>query len=294
MKKFLFGLAPLLALVVFALAPSAALAQKHKADGPCRVLAAWTALPAANACAEPPGVSATEAQNLRDEADGTETTPDSSNFETSGLLVNTKSQLKLALKIAGVGFANEIPLGYGFFGVDLSNNPTNNKEKCPGATGTVPWVDLQDGKPSAVFDVSTAWSFEILSESESGSKSCKELKRASTFIVREATLLIETGGAGKSPIIASGTFVGNYSQPNEAKCPGGGIELAVKQPGITTEPEAEAGTIEFNNGTAGTAALICFVSSNNYLFPKTAPTWGTSFTNSTEKAGIGIWDTKEA
>lgn len=287
MKKFLIGLAPLLALVVFALAPSAALAHKHSTDGPCRVLASNTKEPAKEGCAEPPGVSKVEAQNLREEEDGAATNPISLNFVTSGLLVNTKSKIRFGATIGGVKLFNESPLGYTFFGVDLMSNPTNSLAKCVAATGTVPWIDIQNGKPSAVFNVGTAASFYVMSDN----KKCEEQKVAGVVCVREITLLFEQLGAAKAPVIASGTFCGKYSQPNAEKCPGGGIELNNEQPGVTTEP-ASTPPVVVDNGEEGKPALLCFVSANNYLFPKTAPTWA-PFTDINGDLNIGIWKTKE-
>lgn len=257
---------------------------RHR-DGPCRVLVAWTAEPAKEKCAAPPGVSTEEAQNLREEEDGAaKEGVISTNFPTNGLLSNTKSKIAFTAKIAGTTLTNESPAGYTYFGVNLMSNPTNSTTVCKAATGTVPFADIQDGSKSAVFDVGTAWSFT----EQSNSTACGSF--AGRIIIREITLLFETLGAGKTAVIASGTLIGKASPPNAEKCPAGGIELNVEQPGFTTEPAAEK--LEITNGEAGKAALICFVSANNYLFPKEAPKWE-KFTNSTGKEGIGIWNTKE-
>jgi hypothetical protein len=252
----------------------------------CRVLAAWNQEPEKGKCANPPGIAITEAQNLREEEDGAAEVPQSTNAVTSGLLVNTKSKIRFGATIGGVKDFNESPTGYAFFGMDLMSNPENSTTVCRAATGMVPFADIQNGKPSAVFDVGTAWSFSVFSDSEA----CSKLERASKVYIREANLLFEQLGAGKAPVIASGTFVGKYSQPNSEKCPAGGVELENKQPGVTTEPASTAVVVD--NGEEGKTAVLCLVSANNYLFPKTAPTWA-PFTNSTEKEKLGIWKTKE-
>jgi hypothetical protein len=292
MKKLLFALAPLLALVAFAMAPSAALAHKdstlahkHSTDGPCRILAAWTAEPEKEKCAEPPGVSTTEAQNLREEEVGAPTTPFSTNFPTQGLLVNTKTSLRLSTTIGGVAFRSSSPTGYVFVGLNLTSNPTNSTAACRAATGYIVFVDVQRGSPSAVFNGTTAAPFVAFSDS----LACPVAVRSKVFI-RELTLLFEQLGPGKAPVTANGTVEAAFSNPNAEKCPAGGVELSVKQPGLTTEPVSEK--LEIDNGEAEKAGSLCFVSSNNYLFPKTAPTWA-PFTNTTEKEKIGIWSTKE-
>lgn len=289
MKKFLFGLAPLLAVAMFAVVPSSALAHHRDGhrDGPCRVLVSWNALPAAGKCAEPPGVSAAEAQNLRDNSDGAGTTPLSTNFGTDGLLVNTKSEVKFVATIAKVALTNTLVKGYGLFGVKLYVNPENNLEKCRAATGAVPWVDLQNTSPSAVFNSFSAWSFTINSDAENAKKEKVCGTKAGVVTIRNVSLLFEQLGAGKAPVIASGTFVGKYSQPEKEKCPAGGVEIEPEQPGITTEPVVEK--LEINNGVAGKGPLFCFVSANNYLFPAKEPKWE-EFIN-INKHESGIWKT---
>jgi len=292
MKKFLFGLAPVLAMAALASAPATALARHHHKDPPCRVLASFTtgAAPAAGKCVAPPGVvkGGVEAQNLRDNGDGNITTPVSTNFPTNGLLVNTLSEVRFVATISKVAVASKLAQGYGFFGVDLYANPENSTTICRSATGAVPWIDLQNTtifnstNVSAVFDSFSPWTFTINSDSSACASPGK-------VTIRNVSLLFEQLGAGKGPVVASGTFVGTYSAPT-AKCPGGGIEIEPTQTGITTEPASEK--VEVNNGVANTAALFCFVSANNYLFPKTAPSWA-ELTNINAETPEGIWKTKE-
>jgi hypothetical protein len=285
MKKFLLGLVPLLALGAFAVAPSAALAHAHHKDGPCRILTVWTAEPAKEKCHEPPGVSTEEAQNLREEEVGASTSPISTNFATQALLVNTKSKVRGTTTIGGVAFRDEVPTGYLLFGLYLTSNPTNSGSVCRAATGSVTFTDVGNGRPSAAFAGTTAWPFSVFSDSTS----CPTATRG-LVVIRDVYMVADQLGAGKTPVIAAGTLVGTYSEPNSERCAGGGVELDVRQPGLTFEPASEKD--ELDSGEAGTPAFLCVVASNNYLFPKTAPTWA-PFTNSTEKEKLGIWSTKE-
>jgi hypothetical protein len=161
------------------------------------------------------------------------------------LLVNTKGKLRATIKIGGVDSRSEIPAGYTFFGVALESDPVFTSSECRVATGVVKLVRLEDGKPSAVFGGNIAWQFMLVSNSAA----CAEADRGEV-VVRDVSLLAPTLGAGKTPVIAAGTLRGRYEQPG-AICPAGGIELSVKQPGMTTEPESEAGASEVDNGEEG-------------------------------------------
>jgi hypothetical protein len=286
MKKLLLALAPLLALVAFAVAPLAALAHAHHKDGPCRVLAAWPTEPAAGKCAEPPGVSKEEDQNLREEEVGAATTPGSTDFPTQALLVNTKSKLRGFTTITGVRIGDESPTGDAMYGMRLTSNPTNSATFCRAATGTMTFADVQNGKPSEMFNGTSAWLLTVFADS----KPCEEQHRAGEVTIREVSVVFDQLEVEKRPVVATGTLLGSYSQPDKELCPAGGIELDVDQLGISTEPESERK--ELDGGEEGKPAFLCVVASNNYVFPKTAPTWA-PFTNSTEKEGIGIWSTKE-
>jgi hypothetical protein len=271
----LLGLAAPVLAAAFALTPAAASAL------PCRVLAVWTFSRGVGSekCANPPGVGTELQQNLRESGDGSETTPVSTSFPTSALLVDTTGALQYRLSIGGTQEINEI--GYVVLGVKLEHNPVSSAKECEVATGSIPWFDGSDATPAAVFAGTGAWTLSI----DSDSTACGERKGLVT--IRNVGLLLETLGFGKSPILAAGTLTGYYTQPSaETACPAGGIELEAKQPGITTEPFTER--FEIDSGEEGKPASLCFVGANNYLFPKTAPTWA-PFTNNTGKEKIGIW-----
>src|SRR5665213_3205697 len=110
MRKFLFGLAPLLAVVAFALVPSGASALVQ-----CRVLTSGKSQNLGVECNNPPGVAIP--QNLRDN-----TTDTPNGFGTDGLAVNTKGGLRVSLKIGGVAIRNSVPEGYAFLGLKLETN----------------------------------------------------------------------------------------------------------------------------------------------------------------------------
>jgi len=254
----------------------------------CRVLYMFLKAEPATSCNEPPGVSITEAtkigQSLRANADkfiiGTE---EFEGFGTDALAVNTAGALRFSTKISGVAFRNKNPAGYAFFGLKLETNPPS--ANCSEATGQVRFADIQDATPSAVFDGNGAWKIRVKSDlcsSEPG-----KVK------VENTSLLFEQLGAGKTPVISTGEFVGTYSQPSSVagKCPAGGVELAIDQPGITTTPASTG--VEIDNGTTGKNAYICFVSANNYLFPETEPKWApfNALNGPAEEVykGVGIW-----
>jgi len=287
MKKFLFGLAPLLALAAFAMVPSAASALVQ-----CDVLTSAVGLNPGIECHNPPGV--TNPQNLRDFFTVVE------EFGTDGLAVNTAGPVRFSATIKSTKevITNESPAGYALFGVKLIKNPpapvtAEEKTKCEvpykekgkavtvkaEAIGTVPWLDIQNGKPSAVFNDSKVWELSVRSDL------CKE--KGGEVRVENVALLFETLGTGSTSVTAAGKFVGKYSEPSSLKCPGGGVELEIAQPGITTSPLVTEKP-EIDDGEANKPAFICFVSSNNYLFPKTAPTWA-PFTNSAGTKEPGIW-----
>jgi hypothetical protein len=264
MKKFLFGLAPVLAVAAFALVPSGASAVPVQ----CRVLADAAAQHFGVECNNPPGV--VEPQNLRENNDGVSTSPQSTNYGTDGFAVNTAGKLRFCATSALLGrICNSNPAGYAFFGLKLFTNPESSATVCRRAEGNIPWVDIQRATSSPVFDGAlSAWTFSVNSDNAGCSSTQKGV-----VTVRNASLLFETLAAG-GPVIATGTFKGVWSQPSSAagKCPAGGIEINKVQSGITTEPETTA--IEIDNGEATPApAFICFVSANNYLYPDTAPVW---------------------
>lgn len=245
MKKLLTTLIPaLLALAALAVAPAAASA------APCRVLTRAVAVPAA--CNEPPGNLAP--QNLRDDV-----TDAPNGYGTDLLAVNTVGKLRFRASPGGVAAANENPKGYAFFGLKLDKNPV--AANCSEATGWVPFVDVQDASPSAVFSgdkPAAPWLFKV--------KSDLCATNPGQVLVENTSLLFEAFG-----VTAGGFFQGVYQEPNAATCPAGGVKLNVEQPGVVTVP-ASTTTPKLDNGAEGNA-YICFVSANNYVFPTNEPVW---------------------
>jgi hypothetical protein len=261
--RALLALAPVLAAAAFALAPAAASAAE------CRVLTSAAETGAKAPCNNPSGVLAP--QNLRANTD----TPEG--YGTDALAVNTHQAIRYRFEIGGVFFNQVIPTGDLMFGVKLQSNPESSTTECRAATGTIPWVDIQNAKPTAVFDGSAAWTFSI------NSNRCSS--KPGEVIISNVSLLFETLGTGKSAITAAGTILGKYSQPSAEKCPAGGIELVIVQRGITTKPATEEFQLDNDDGGI---AYVCFVSANNYLFPETAPKWE-KFTDINGIKGAGIW-----
>jgi hypothetical protein len=245
MKKFLISLVPaLLALAALAAAPAAAPAAE------CRILTRGVGVPAPP-CNNPPGNTAP--QNLRDDADVT------ANFGTDGLAVNILGKLRFKASPGKVAATNENPKGYAFFGLKLDKNPIASN--CSEATGWVPFVDIQNATPSAVFSgdrPAAPWTFNIRSDL------CAT--NPGKVTIASVSLLFEAFG-----VTAAGSFTGVYQEPNAASCPAGGVKLDIKQPLITTVP-ASSTEPELDNGAGGNA-FVCFVSANNYVFPTNEPVW---------------------
>lgn len=247
---------------------------------PCRILTWGSSSPGvgASTCNNPPGVTAP--QNLRASSDGGETTPTSTNFPTSLLLVNTKGKLRWSSKIAGTTERETIPTNYALIGLTLEGDPESSTTACHAATGKVRWADLSHGEPSGAFDGSDAWAFSLNSSSEA----CAEHERAKVRL-RGVSLLFETLGAGKTPLVATGTLAGTWEQPG-VECPAGGIQLETKPTGMSTEPASES--VEVDNGTTGEAAYLCVVSANNYVTPSEKESWKlTEGTGLYSDAGVG-------
>jgi hypothetical protein len=270
MKKFLISLVPALVAAAFALVPSTA------ASAVCttNVLCDGSNNPLRDNGAAP---------------------PTGGKYGSSALVVNTAGTLRFTAKVAKLPVRNQSPAGYVFFGVKHVRNPVLpvgkvQEEKCEEklgkpaeAEGLVTFVDVQkatlsaNGKSSPVYDnTSTPWPVKVRSDH------CE--KEPGVVKVEGVGLYFpELGGE-----VATGTFTGKYVQPALAgKCPGGGVELDVKQP-LVVLAVAEAKTAELDNGTVGKNAFVCFVSSNNYLFPKTAPVWE-PFEDSAGSAVPGTW-----
>jgi len=225
-------------------------------------------------------------------------------FGTSLLAVNTAGPLRLLAKL---GTATEdlfeYPAGYAFFGLKLDKNSVTSTTKCETATGYVTFVDIQDATtlnekgdkvsspaysgegpfkptlPTGARGGLGPWLLKINSDNTG----CSEAERGKVTISNVSLYFPTLSG-----LVATGQFVGKYVQPTDgtvAPCPAGGVELAISQPGINLTLGT---TPELDNGTTGKNAFICFVSSNNYVFPKTAPTWA-PFSDFTKSEKPGIW-----
>lgn len=200
---------------------------------------------------------------LRDDAT---TPPTGGGYGAAALATNTEGALRLLAVVPGteeVVAANENPANYAYFGVQLERNPaTGCAAGEEAATGSVTFADIQNAAPSAVFaGISPGglgpWSISVRSD-----KCATEPGR---ITVTGVDLLFP----GLNNVVATGTFSGTYVQPNAATCEGGGMELDLKQPGVTV---AGVLTARIDNGK-GQPAFLCFVSGNNYLFPSEAPQW---------------------
>jgi len=190
-------------------------------------------------------------------------------FGSSALAVNTAGKLRLCSTVSTIKVCNENPAGYAVLGVKLHRDPptvaagTECKEGLGEAEGWVTFVDIQNWTPSAVFDDTSPgdngpWPIGVRSDNCKVKPGVVRIEHAALFF------------PGLANLMATGTFTGTWVQPGS--CPGGsgGVKLDVKQPGITLSGAEKP---EIDNGTANVNAFICFVSSNNYLYPTTVPTW---------------------
>jgi hypothetical protein len=251
--KALLALAPALVIAGFAL-PSAAMAEAEPCTNNILCDNAGNAL--RDDLAEPPL---------------------SGNYGADIMAVNTEGPLRLLGEKEGkVVAANSNPKGYAFFGVELESNPTTGS--CAAghrfAKGHVTFADIQNAELTEPVEVPSSpvysgispggfgpWEVEIASDSCAGGAG---EPAAGEVVVHNVHLFFPVLGA-----TATGTFLGTYVQPG-AGCEGGGIKLDVEQPEVTV---TGAETAEVDNGEAGKNAFLCFVSSNNVLYPETAPTW---------------------
>ena len=199
---------------------------------------------------------------IRDDIDST------AKFGADILAVNTKAPLRLRIK--GF-FDNQNPTGDAFFGLKVDKNPVAG---CAAgnefATGWVEFADIQNAKKEGNTVASPVYSgtAPVVAGGASGgfgpwpfkirSDTCKT--EPGVVTIENVNLFFPALGA-----TAAGTITGVYEQPG-TNCPGGGVKLNVTQTGLG------AGR-EIDNGTEGQNAFLCFVSSNNVLFPTTPPTW---------------------
>lgn len=185
--------------------------------------------------------------------------PEPTEYGTSALAVNTAGKLRLCATVSGLKACNENPKGYAFFGVKLVKNPPTGN--CEEALGNVNFVDIQNastgGLASPAFD-KIPWPLKLRSD--------KCTTNPGGVTIENVWLYFPAFHELK----ATGTITGKWVQPGS--CPGGsgGIELAVVQTGLALSIGSSP---EIDNGTTGKNAFVCFVSSNNYLYPTTAPTW---------------------
>jgi hypothetical protein len=268
--RALLSLAPILAVAAFALMPAVA-----SATVACRVLTYGTSSQGQKTtCNNPPKV--TIPQNLRESDDGAGTSPVSTNFPTEGLAVNSKGVLRLTSKLSGIEEeGSTIAKGYAFFGVKLESDPVSSATECKAATGTIPWVDIQnssslEGSSSPVFDGISSWKLSI--QSDNGIGTC-----FGQVTISNVSLLFDN--EYHLTVAVTGSLSGVYEQPG-ANCPAGGIKFNTSQSGLSSKPEME--DFELNSGEKGRNAYICFVAANNYLYPSSAPAWALT-------QGTGIW-----
>ena len=188
------------------------------------------------------------------------------------LATNTQSTLRLrAFEGEKEKFSNTIPANYAYFGIDLLNNPVTSTTVCNDSEGWVTFADIQNSTPSPVYAGTSptrfaAWPVVIYSNALNAEKKPVCGANAGRVTIENAHLFFSALGA-----TAAGTFVGSYEQPG-ANCAAGGVKLDIAQPGVTAEAGGVKFTSQIDNG-AGANAFICFVSSNNVVFPTTAPTW---------------------
>jgi len=189
--------------------------------------------------------------------------PTGGDYGASGLAVNTAGPLRLK---TGPVLSNENPKGYAFFGVKLDKNPAS--ANCNVATGWVEFVDIQHASLSEVFTGEAPlrpavghgglgpWPISVNSDLCS--------TNPGKVTIENASLYFPLAG-----LTATGTFTGKWVQPGKCEGGSGGVELDIAQPGVTLSNKEKA---EVDNA-AGGHAFVCFVSSNNQLFPEKAPTW---------------------
>jgi len=258
MKKFFISLAPALLVTAFALGIGASLAS---AAPPCTTNVLCN------------GSNA----KLRDDAVAP---PAGGGYGASALAINTKGPLRLS----ALGTFNENPTGYAFFGIKFVEDPVTSPTVCEKAKGLVTFVDIQDarnntGAFSPVYDnTERAWPFIVNSDNTG----CPVVERG-VVTIEHVALFFPNLQAGNLAI--TGTIRGKYVQPSSDSCPAGGIELNKAQILAINGGNME---VEISNGASKGPAFICFVSSNNNLFPERAPTWS-PFRDEAGSPTPGIW-----
>jgi hypothetical protein len=281
MKKFLFGLTPVLLVAAFALAPAGA-----AASAPCttNVVCDGSNNGLRDDLTAPPTKVKGE---LGEVAEG--------GFGTSLLAVNTGSPWRFTRAIAGSEIHSEVAAGYVFLGLKLDHNPATSGTKCEEATGWVDFVNISrwtsEGRTDPAYGGEASfkptlpagargglgpWTVSIKSEQCKTEPGKVTISNVSLYLPKEALTI-------------TGTLIGRYMEPNVGTphtCPAGGVEIATgEQAGLKLSAGSKP---EFDNGTGGKPAFICNVVSNNWFFPKTAPTWG-PFEDFNASAEPGMW-----
>jgi hypothetical protein len=270
-RKYLFGLLPILAVLASAMAPSAFALKPSK---PCTKNILCT------------GNEGTE--GLRDDFTEPPEGVSGGSLGSSILGSNTAGPLRLTI---GANF-NENPQGYAFFGVKLHSNPETSTTVCREVEGWVTFVDIQ--RASGEYEATPVTNSPVFDDTSPGDNGPWPIGIHSNQTICGAK-------AGKVTIehvalylpvpkkLITGTLIGVYVQPSTpakpTKCPAGGIALEENQNVTINGKSGEA--VKIQAGASG-VAVICFVSSNNWVFPKTAPTWS-PFMDFTESETPGIW-----
>jgi hypothetical protein len=209
-----------------------------------------------------------QAGGLRDDL----TTPPSNGNYGADLLASNKSGLQWTQ-----GGASQEPLAQNpqwdvLVGLKLNSNPVVSETTCSAAAGYVEFADFQGtthmGASFPFYaDTLTRWRVTINS---ANTKGCTEPG------------VVTISGVGLyNPVWGSevtGTIIGVYAQPGPgAPCAAGGVQLNLIQRGLLANG-ANVG-LGFDNGVVGANAFLCFVSSDNYVYPS-SPTGPGALTGS--------------
>jgi len=210
----------------------------------------------------------TATESLRDDLASPNT-----GYGSSILAVNTAGAIRILAFEHGKQFNSlfgRVPTGYAYLGIDLHENQETSKTACHKATGWVTFADFSHTEKKEwakeLFTNTSpgyagAWPISINSSNEG----CTGENKGKVTI--EGVAIGDNFGLGVEPF--TGTLTGHFVQAGS--CPGGsgGIELAVRQPGMTAPETFEK--VEIDNGEA--PVDLCFVAANNYLYPTSAPSW---------------------
>jgi hypothetical protein len=215
-----------------------------------------------------------ETGTLRDDLNVTSGTnpPTNGQFGTTVLAQNTKGPVALTTGSPAT-VVNKSPEFDDFVGLQLHSNPATSTTVCNAAGGYVEFADfenstLQSGTTNSPTYVNTLLDpFRVLINS--ASSPCTAVgtggeKEQRLVTIRNVEFYLPVAG-----VEVFGTLTGKYVQPGTgSKCPAGGVELALSQPGLVP---ANSG---LDNGTVGEPAFLCFVSANNYVYPTTGKELG--------------------